>query len=297
MMPSCDQTGVPGFVGLTHFHSSTTSGSASLMSLRILLRVSPRQSRSSAIRFEISSDADWPWLALDFFMFYSSQKFQIWDMAESRRLRLRLASRISRAAQRPDSSSHASRLRRVGPPTGGLNAELLCVLGVQSLPAELHRLGTNDAADGSSAEKVIQNIETNVPAGSTHRDEAAIDVGPQRQARAATNGLELPPHIEAPPVVLERLGCVGSRHSCFGNVRRGRSHRGELHRASNRTQAPIGVEGRPLAQLRRVGERLPDSFRRVAQFSDENERPLLSVLSYLRPARGTRCVLRAIGHL
>src|SRR5215467_1420125 len=76
MMPSCDQTGVPGLVGLTHFHSSTTSGSASLMSLRILLSVSPRQSPSSAILFEMSSDADWPWLAPDFFMF-SSWKFQL----------------------------------------------------------------------------------------------------------------------------------------------------------------------------------------------------------------------------
>src|SRR5213593_4633375 len=64
MMPSCDQIGVP-----IHFHSSTTSGSASLMSLRILLRVSPRQSPSSAILCEIRSDADWPWLAPDFVMF------------------------------------------------------------------------------------------------------------------------------------------------------------------------------------------------------------------------------------
>src|SRR5262249_59286815 len=55
MMPSCDQTGVP-----IHFHSSTTSGSASLMSLRILPRVSPRQPPSSAILFDISPDADWP---------------------------------------------------------------------------------------------------------------------------------------------------------------------------------------------------------------------------------------------
>ena len=62
------------------------------------------------------------------------------------------------------SSFHASTLRGVGRPTGGLNAELLCVLGVQSLPtAELHGLGADDAADGSSAEKAIQNIETNVP--------------------------------------------------------------------------------------------------------------------------------------
>src|SRR5918996_1910375 len=69
MMPSCDHTGVPGLVGLTHFHSSTTSGSASLISFRILLRVLPRQSSSSTMLFEMSSDADWPWLAPDFFMF------------------------------------------------------------------------------------------------------------------------------------------------------------------------------------------------------------------------------------
>jgi hypothetical protein len=42
-----------------------------LMSLRILLRVSPRQSPSSAILFEMSSDAGWPGLAPDFFMFSS----------------------------------------------------------------------------------------------------------------------------------------------------------------------------------------------------------------------------------
>src|SRR5437899_864298 len=80
-------------------------------------------------------------------------------------------------------------------------------------------------------------------------------------------------------------------------MRRGRSHRGELHRGPNRCQAPIGVEGSPLAQMHRVGKYLPDFVRRVAQFSDENERPLLSVLSYLRAAGGTRCVLLAIGHL
>src|SRR5215470_15735147 len=63
------------------------------------------------------------------------------------------------------------------------------------------------------------------------------------------------------------------------------------------TVAPIGVEGRPLAQMRRIGKRLPDFFRRVPQFSDENERPLLSVLSHLRPAGRARCVRLAIGHL
>src|SRR5262249_59795337 len=97
-----------------------------------------------------------------------------------------------------------------------------------------------------------------------------------RQTRAATKGFEFPPDIEATPVVLKYLRSVGSLHCCFGNMRRGRSHRGELHGGSNRTKVPIGVEGRPLAQMRRIGKRLPDSFRRVAQFSNENERPLLS---------------------
>jgi len=44
--------------------------------LRIRLRVSPRQPPSSAILFEMSSEADWPWLAPDFVMF-SPQTFQI----------------------------------------------------------------------------------------------------------------------------------------------------------------------------------------------------------------------------
>src|SRR4029077_5580565 len=86
------------------------------------------------------------------------------------------------------------RLRR---PVGRLDTELLCVLGVESLPVELHGLGADDAADGSSAEKAIQNIEADVPPGSSHCDEAVTDVGPQRQARAATETFEFPPHIEA----------------------------------------------------------------------------------------------------
>src|SRR6202035_2805661 len=84
-----------------------------------------------------------------------------------------------------------SRLRGVGRPTGGLNAELLCVLGVQSLPAaELYGVGADRAADGSSAEKAIQNIESNVPPGGTHGNKAAIDGVPQRQERAAIAGCE-----------------------------------------------------------------------------------------------------------
>src|SRR5919197_2405487 len=74
MPPSWDQTGVPGLVLFAHFHSSTTSRSASLMSLRILLKVSPRQSPSSAILLSISSDGDWPSVEPDSFMFSSKPR-------------------------------------------------------------------------------------------------------------------------------------------------------------------------------------------------------------------------------
>src|ERR1700747_2732633 len=94
------------------------------------------------------------------------------------------------------SSSYASMLRGVGRPTGGLNAELLGVLGVQSLPAaELHGPGTDDAPNGLTREEPFKDVEANVPARGAHRDETAIDVVRQRQARAAAKRFELPPDI------------------------------------------------------------------------------------------------------
>src|ERR1700740_3769741 len=83
-----------------------------------------------------------------------------------------------------------------------LSAELLCILGDQPLPAELHRIATSDAADGSSAEKAIQNIEGNVPARRAPRDESAIDIAPERQAGPAGEGVEFPANIG----VLKHLG-------------------------------------------------------------------------------------------
>src|SRR5206468_2055458 len=95
-------------------------------------------------------------------------------------------------------------------PIRGLNAELLCVFGVQLLPAsEFHGLGTDHASNRPIGEKAIENIQTNVPPGSTHRDKAAINAGPQRQARAAANGFEFPPHIVPTPAVLEHPGSIG----------------------------------------------------------------------------------------
>src|SRR5258708_8679322 len=144
-------------------------------------------------------------------------------------------------------SRFLSRLRR---PVGRLDTELLGVLRVQPLPAaELHCLGANHAADGSSAEKAIENIETNVPPGSTHGDKAPADVGPQRQARAATQVFEFPPHIEPTPLVLKHLRNIGSRHFRFGHTPRRPPPRGALHGGSNRAPGPVRVERRPLTRI------------------------------------------------
>jgi hypothetical protein len=161
------------------------------------------------------------------------------------------------------------------------------VLRVQPLPAgELHGVGADDASKRLTREEPLKDVEGDVPARGAPRDEAAIDVVPQREARAATRGLEFPPDI----AVLQQLGSIRSRHFCF--QRRGRSHPGELHR-SNRTHAPIDDEWSPLAQMRRVGKRLPDFFRRVAQFSDEDERPLLFTI--LSPSFRTCAALAGPG--
>src|SRR4051812_17517025 len=57
MIPSCDHVGTPGLLALTHLISSTTSGSADLISSRIRRSVSPRQSSISASLWSITSDA------------------------------------------------------------------------------------------------------------------------------------------------------------------------------------------------------------------------------------------------
>src|SRR5258707_5366466 len=57
-MPPCEKTGVPGDVALTHFHSSTISGSASWMIVRTFANVFPRQSPSSLIFSSINAEAD-----------------------------------------------------------------------------------------------------------------------------------------------------------------------------------------------------------------------------------------------
>src|SRR5437899_12788833 len=59
MIPSCDHTGTPaGLEGFLHFTSSTTSGSASLISFRIRTISSPRQSLHSLILASIGREGE-----------------------------------------------------------------------------------------------------------------------------------------------------------------------------------------------------------------------------------------------
>jgi hypothetical protein len=51
-------------------------------------------------------------------------------------------------------------------------------LALQRFGALGGQLGSSDPADRSSAEKAIQNVESNVPSGGAHRDEAAVDLLP-----------------------------------------------------------------------------------------------------------------------
>src|SRR5438477_5058142 len=62
-MPSWDQTGIPGDVGLTHFHSSRISGSAACTISRTLASVFPRQSPSSLIFSSINLEGDFIWMS------------------------------------------------------------------------------------------------------------------------------------------------------------------------------------------------------------------------------------------
>ena len=121
-------------------------------------------------------------------------------------------------------------------------------------------------------------------------DEAAINVMPEREPCAAAERLELPSDV----VVLKLPGRIGARHGCFRNIPRSRPR--EFYRGTDCPQVSSGFKGRPFAQVRGIGKRLPDLFRWVAEFSDENERPLFWALSYLRRASGAGRVLNIDAH-
>src|SRR5436309_640415 len=86
-------------------------------------------------------------------------------------------------------------------PAGQLDAELLGVLGVQSLPAaELHGVRADHASNRCTGQGPIEHVEADVPSGGAHRDEPTIDVVPQRESGAAALRLQLPADVLSAPV-------------------------------------------------------------------------------------------------
>src|SRR5256885_5364707 len=216
-------------------------------------------------------------------------------------LALRVGSAATSGLCRVDSMAFflsGSTVRGVGRPTWRLDAELLCVLGVQSLPATgLHGIGTDDASNRLTGEKAIQHVEADVPAGSAHRNEATVDVVPEHEPGAAAfQRLQFPADVLFPPAEFEHLGRVGPLHPGLGYLRRPRPDCRELCGA-NGTEVPIGIERSPFAKMLGVGERLPDPRGRVAEVADEDERPLLPVFSDLGAKGGARRVLVTASHV
>src|SRR4051812_31610004 len=152
---------------------------------------------------------------------------------------------------------------------GGLDAELLRVLGVQPLPAaELHGVDADDASNGLTGEKPLQHVQADVPPRSAHRNESAVDVVPQRESRAAASQrLQFPADVLSSPAELEHLGCVRAFHLGLGYEWRRRAYRRELC-AANGPDVPVRVERSPFAEVLGVRERLPDLCRRVRKVAD-----------------------------
>src|SRR5207248_7975118 len=90
MIPACDHTGTPAieFDGFLHFNSSTTSGSACLMSIRIRASVSPRQSLSSLILASIRREGESPPFpsSTPLFVFFMVVSLSSWLLSLARHL-------------------------------------------------------------------------------------------------------------------------------------------------------------------------------------------------------------------
>src|SRR4029077_13109179 len=127
-------------------------------------------------------------------------------------------------------------------PAGRLDAELLRVLGVQSLPAaELHGVWADDASNRVAREEPFQHIEADMPAGRAHGDVSTVDVVPESEPGTAAERLQFPADVISTPVIFERLRRVSPLDLALGDVRRRRSYRRELCGADG-PEVPVGIE-------------------------------------------------------
>ena len=85
-------------------------------------------------------------------------------------------------------------------------------------PSNFMSSGPSHASDRFACEEPIEDVEADVPARGAPRDEAAIDVVPERKARAAAERFELPADVAASQSVLEQPRRLGPLHGGLGDL-------------------------------------------------------------------------------
>jgi hypothetical protein len=155
------------------------------------------------------------------------------------------------------------------------DVEPLCVLDIQSMPAELHGLGTDDASNGSSARSRSRTSKQVCQPGAP-RDEVAIDIVPERQARAAAERLGL--HRRSlHPSCTRAAWRLSPLHAGLGDQRRRHPERRKLYRLHG-SQVPIGVERCPFRT------NAPGRFSACQTFSSEWRGSLTTMSFHFSPS-------------
>src|SRR6185437_2376679 len=96
-------------------------------------------------------------------------------------------------------------------------------------------------------------------------------------------------HVISAPTVLEYSRRLGPCDARLRHLRGGRPHSRELYGPGG-AEVPIGIERRPLAELCRIGQGLPDLHCRMMQLPHEHERPRVPILSDLSASSSARCI-------
>ncbi len=149
---------------------------------------------------------------------------------------------------------------------------------------------------GSPAQQLIEHIDADVPARRTHRGCSADRCCAKSVRRVpAPSGSSCQRISCVAPQILEQLRRIGARHARLRHHGCRRADRRQRDRP-NRTAGSVRIERRPLAQLRRIRQRLPDLRTADGAAPHENERPLVPVFANFGARRGARLVAVTAAH-
>jgi hypothetical protein len=153
--------------------------------------------------------------------------------------------------------------------------ELVAVGRVELVPPVVHRVAAANGADGVSVEEMSRHVEAQMPAGGDlGQPVPVLERVAQHEPGAGRGRGQVPAQHVVSPAVLQQRGPLGADHrrrQFFCGV--AIDHR--QRRRAGAGEVAVGGVGRPLRQVRRVGQRGPHLLRRVRQLADERERPAL----------------------